>query len=219
MGKKINPLGFRLPLTKDWQSRWFAGDKKEYQKNLLEDFKIRRYLEEKLKAAGLVRAQIDRSIKKIKITLYVSRPGVVIGRGGSGLELLKKELCQMVSVADPEKNLEVDDVVEVKDSETSARLVALRIAEQIEKRFPYRRVVAKAIERVMNAGAKGIKIALAGRIAGAEISRSETFGDQGKTGTIPASTLRARIDYAQTPVLTRSGYIGIKVWIYLGEKE
>jgi len=219
MGQKVNPLGFRLGLDKDWRSRWFAADKSTYKKNLLEDIKIRKFLMEKLKLAGIVRVQIDRSINKLKITLYVSRPGVVIGRGGTGLELLKKELCKLVSVPDPQKNLELEDIVEVKNPDLVAFLVAQRIAEQLEKRLPYRRVVTKAIERVMAAGAKGIRVILSGRIAGAEISRKETFGDKGKSGTIPAQTLRADIDYAQVPAFTRSGYIGVKVWIYKGEKE
>ncbi|MGB9706849.1 MAG: 30S ribosomal protein S3 [Microgenomates group bacterium] len=219
MGQKVNPLGFRLALDKDWRSCWFAADKKTYRKNLLEDIKIRKFLMEKLKLAGITRVQIDRSINKIKITLYVSRPGVVIGRGGTGLELLKKELCKLVSLPDPEKNLELEDIIEVKNPDLVAFLVAQRIAEQLEKRLPYRRVVAKAIERVMAAGAKGIKVVLSGRIAGAEIARKETFGDKGKTGTIPLQTLRADIDYAQVPAFTRSGYIGVKVWIYKGERE
>jgi len=219
MGQKVNPLGFRLALDKDWRSRWFADDDKVYKKNFLEDIKIRKFLMEKLKLSGVVRVQIDRSINKIKITLYVSRPGVVIGRGGTGLELLKKELCKIVSIPEPEKNLELEDIVEVKNPDLIALLVAQRIAEQLEKRLPYRRVVVKAIERVMAAGAKGIKIVLSGRIGGAQIGRRETFGDKGKTGTIPTQTLRADIDYAQVPALTRSGYIGVKVWIYKGEKE
>jgi len=218
MGQKVNPTGFRLTLSKDWRSHWFAADKKLYRKNLLEDLKIRNFLMERLKLAGIVRVQIDRSINKLKITLYVSRPGVVIGRGGSGLELLKKELCRIVSINDPEKNLELEDIVEVKNPELSAYLVAIRIAEQLEKRMPYRRVIAKTIERVMASGAKGIKIVLSGRIAGAEIARREKFGDKGKTGTIPTQTLRADIDYASLPAFTRSGYIGIKVYIYKGEK-
>ena len=214
MGQKVNPIGFRLPLNRDWQSRWFARDQKEYRKNLLEDIKIREFLMEKLKLAGIVRAQIDRSINKVKITLHVSRPGVVIGRGGSSLELLKKELVKMVSsISEPEKNLEIE-TIEVKEPELSAYLVAQRIAEQLQKRFPYRRVIGKTIERVMVAGAKGVKIVLAGRIAGAEISRVEKFGDRGKSANVPNQTLRANIDYAQVPALTRSGYIGIKVWIY-----
>jgi len=217
VGQKVNPVGFRLPQNKDWQSRWFTSDKKQYQKNLLEDVKIRRFLMVKLRLAGIVRAQIERSINKVKIILYVSRPGVVIGRGGSGLEALKKQLNKMVSISEPEKNLEIE-AIEVKNSEISAQLVAQRVVEQLEKRLPHRRVVAKTIERVMASGAKGVKIVLAGRIAGAKISRTEKFGDRGQGATVPSQTLRAEIDYAQIPALTRSGYIGVKVWIYKGKE-
>lgn len=214
MGQKINPLGFRLPQNKDWLSRWFAKDPVVYRKNLLEDVKIRKFLMKKLELAGIVRVQIERSINRVKITLFVSRPGVVIGRGGSGLELLKKELVKLVSIPEPEKNLELD-VAEIKNPELSARLVGIRTAEQLEKRMPHRRVVNKTIERVMGAGAAGIKIVLSGRIGGAEIGRRETY----QRGSMPLQTLRAKIDYAQTPALTKSGYVGIKVWVYTGEEE
>ncbi len=218
MGQKVNPLSFRLPQSRDWESLWFSDDKKQYQNNLLEDVKIRKFLMNKLRLAGIARVQIERSINKMKVVLRVSRPGVVIGRGGSGLETLKKELCQMVSINDPEKNLEIE-AVEVKNPDLVAFLVASKIAEQLEKRFPYRRAVSRAIENVMASGAKGVKVVLSGRIAGAEISRVEKFGDKGKTGNIPSQTLRANIDFASVPALTRSGYVGIKVWIYKGEKE
>jgi small subunit ribosomal protein S3 len=218
MGQKVNPLSFRMPHLREWKSRWFSADKKQYQKNLLEDIKIRRFLLNKLRLAGLAQVQIERSINKMKIILFVSRPGVVIGRGGAGLELLKKELCQIISIAQPEKNLEIE-AVEIKNPDLVAFLVAQRIAEQLEKRMPYRRVVNRAIENVMAAGAKGVKIILSGRIAGAEISRCEKFGDKGKTGNIPSQTLRADIDFASVPALTRSGFIGVKVWIYKGEKK
>lgn len=214
MGQKVNPFGFRLQDSKQWKSRWFARDPKQYRENILEDYKIRRYLMDKLALAGIVEARINRSINKMKITLVVSRPGVVIGRGGSGLELLKQELVKMVSLPEPEKNLEID-VEEAKEPELSARLVATRIAQQLEKRMPYRRVANKAVERVMSAGAKGVKIALAGRVGGTEVGRTETFKD----GAIPLQTLRANIDYAQVPALTRFGYVGVKVWIHKGEKE
>jgi small subunit ribosomal protein S3 len=218
VGQKVNPVAFRLPLDNNWQSRWFARTNRQYQKNLQEDLKIRQYLLDKLRLAGVTRTQIERSIGKIKIILFVSRPGMVIGRGGSGLELLKRELAKIINLPDAGKNLSLE-AIEVKNPDLSAYLVAQRVSEQLEKRLPYRRVVAKMIERVMQSGAKGVKIVLAGRIAGAEISRTEKFGDQGKSGTIPAQTLRADIDYAQLPCLTRSGYIGIKVWIYFGERS
>jgi small subunit ribosomal protein S3 len=214
MGQKVNPIGFRLPQSLEWQSRWFSDDPKRYGKNLLEDVKIRKFLMEKLKLAGIIRVQIDRLINKMKITLFVSRPGVVIGRGGTGLEILKKELLKLVTIPEPEKNLDLD-VVEIKNPELSAHLVTLRIAEQLEKRFPHRRVISKAIERVMAAGAQGVRIILSGRIAGAEIGRREKF----QQGKVPLGTLRADIDYAQIPAFTKWGYIGVKVWIYKGEKE
>jgi small subunit ribosomal protein S3 len=213
MGNKVNPRGFRLPQDKDWESKWFAANRQVYVSNLMEDIKIRKYLTEKLKVAGIVRVQIDRSINKMKISLHVSRPGVVIGRGGSGLEILKKELCKMVSVPSPEKNLEIE-AVEVKDPDMSAILTVRKIAEELEKRMPYRRVVVKTLQKVMTAGAKGVKIELSGRIGGAEISRTEKFGE----GTVPLQTIRADIDYAQEPAFTKSGYVGIKVWIYKGER-
>ena len=219
MGQKVNPVSFRLPDNRDWKSRWFAVNQKVYRKNLVEDVKIRKFLMERLKLAGIVRAQIDRSINKLMITLYVSRPGVVIGRGGTGLEQLKKELAKIAGIPNPEKNLELENVIEVKNPEMNAYLVAIRIAEQLAKRMPYRRVIAKTIERVMSSGAKGVKIVLSGRIAGAEISRTEKFSNQGKSGNVPLSTLRADIDYAAYPAFTRSGYIGIKIWIYKGERE
>jgi len=209
VGQKVNPYGFRLSHLKNWQSRWFASDPAIYRQNLLEDIKLRKFLMARLKLAGIVSAQIERSINKMKIALYVSRPGVVIGRGGTGLELLKKELCQMVSISEPEKNLEINPV-EVREPELSAQLVATRIAEQLERRMPHRRLMAKTVERVMGAGAKGVRITLAGRIAGAEIARTEKYTE----GKVPLQTLRAKIDYALVPALTKSGYIGVKVWIY-----
>ncbi len=218
MGQKVNPVSFRIPQSRDWKSLWFSANKKDYQKNLLEDVKIRKFLLNKLKLAGISQVQIERSINKMKILLYVSRPGVVIGRGGSGLEMLKKEICQMVSMAQPEKNLEIE-AVEVKNPDLNAYLVAQKIAQQLERRMPYRRVANRVIENVMAVGAKGVKVVLSGRIAGAEISRVEKFGDKGKTGNIPAQTLRADIDFASVPALTRSGFVGVKVWIYKGEVQ
>jgi small subunit ribosomal protein S3 len=213
MGQKVNPVAFRLGHWQTWQSRWFARDPKQYRQNLLEDVKIRRFLNEKLKLAGLVKVEIERFIKKMKITLYVSRPGVVIGRGGSGLNQLKKDLYRLVSVSEPEKNLKID-VAEVKNPELSAQLVALRVAEQLERRLPHRRVVAKTMERVMAAGAEGVKVVLSGRIAGTEISRTEKYSQ----GKVPLQTLRAEIDYAQKPALTKFGYVGVKIWIHKGEE-
>jgi small subunit ribosomal protein S3 len=217
MGQKVNPFGFRLGNIYSWRSRWFA-DKYDYAKQVLEDTKLRRFLMDKLKLSGITKVEIERSINAIRIILHVSRPGVVIGRGGTALEQLKKEVMDLLKINpnDPKsQKVIIDDIVEVKNPDLQARLVAQRIAEQLEKRYPHRRAVSQAMERVMNAGAKGVKIVLAGRIAGAEISRTEKFTQ----GSIPAQTLRADIDYAQVPALTKSGYIGVKVWIYREEKQ
>lgn len=213
MGQKVNPTAFRIGISKTWRSRWFGG-KKRYSQNVLEDHKIRQFLHERLKLAGLVRVEIERLIHQMKITLFVTRPGVVIGRGGTGLEELKKAIIPLVSLPEPRKNLRIE-VAEVKEPDLSAQLVASRVANEIERRLPHRRVVKRAMERVMAAGAKGVKIVLSGRIAGAEIARTEKY----HRGKIPLSTLRANIDYAEIPSLTRSGYVGVKVWIYREEKS
>lgn len=213
MGQKVHPISFRLGNLYTWSSIWFA-EKKNYKNVLLEDIKLRQFLMKKLKLAGIIGIKIERSINKIKIIPQVTRPGVVIGRGGSGLELLKKELCSFVTIPDPQKNLEISPE-EVKNPDISAVFVAQRIVEQIEKRMSHRHIAKKAIERAMSAGAKGIKIAFAGRINGAEIARREKFAQ----GKVPLQTLRAKIDYAQIPALTRSGYVGVKVWIYQGDKD
>ncbi len=212
MGNKVNPTAFRLGVLYDWKARWFAK-KSNYSTNLLEDVKIRKFLLKKLKLAGEVSVEIERSINKIKIIISVSRPGVVIGRGGSGLEELKKGLAKIVSVPNPEKNLEIV-AQEVKNPDLSAYFVAQRISEQIERRMSPRRIALRTIDRTMSAGAKGIKIVFSGRIDGAEIARRQTYSE----GKIPLSTLRSNIDFAKNPALTRSGYVGIKVWIFLGEK-
>lgn len=178
---------------------------------------MRRFLDNKLQPAGLVKTEIERSINTLKIILYVSRPGVVIGRGGSGLEALKKMINKELNInPQNKKGIKIDlEIREVKNPDLSARLVCQRLIEQLEKRYPHRRAVSMAMERVMNAGAKGVKIVLSGRIAGAEISRREKFSQ----GTIPLQTLRADIDFWQQPAMTKFGYIGVKVWIYKEEKE
>lgn len=215
MGQKVNPTGFRLGVIYPWQSRWFSAGQ-DYQKYLLEDIQLRRFLRKKLKFAGLGRVDIERSLKTIKIILHVARPGVVIGRGGASLEELKKMIQQKLKIKEDDRQSSKLEIVieEIKNPELDANLICQAIIQQLEKRIPHRRVVAKTIERVMAAGAKGIKIVLSGRIGGAEISRREKF-IQGK---IPLQTIRAEIDYAQNPALLKSGYIGVKVWIYKGEK-
>jgi small subunit ribosomal protein S3 len=215
MGQKVNPFGFRLGKLYTWKSRWFV-DKNKYKDFVLQDTKLRRFLMNKLKLAGITQVDIERSLKNIEITLHVSRPGVVIGRGGTALEELKKQIAQQLSLKPEDKEERVElKVQEIKDPELSAYLVAQRISDQLAKRYPHRRAVAQAMDRIMSAGAKGIKIVLSGRIAGTEISRTEKYS----RGTVPTQTLRADIDYAQHPSLTKYGYIGIKIWINRGEGE
>jgi len=218
VGQKVNPIGFRLPLapTSGWVSRWFTTNKKRYIAYLAQDVDLRAAIMQKLAVAGVTRVEIERSIKSLKIIVYVTRPGVVIGRGGSGLEELKKFIYgKLGHVGDHKTAPRIDLLVEeVKTPDLSAYLVALRIAEQLIKRMHPRRVVTKAMERTMQARALGVKVILAGRIGGAEISRKESY----KLGSVPLQTLRANVDYAQVPALTRSGYIGVKVWICKGEK-
>jgi len=216
MGQKVNPTGFRIGSLYSWSSNWFSNAK-DYKHLLLEDIKLRKFLFDKLQLAGITQVQIDRSINNITITLHVARPGVVIGRGGSGLEELKKLISQKL-VKDKKTNKPPKfelNVVEVKSPDLSSRLVGLRIADQLVKRYPHRRAVSQALERTMSAGAKGVKIVLAGRINGAEISRTEKY----TKGSVPLSTIRSDIDYFEQPALTKFGYVGIKIWIYKGEKE
>lgn len=210
MGQKVHPHGMRLGKLYTWKSRWFADDKK-YQDFLLKDIKLRKFLMKKLRPAGIFKVDIERFPKSVKIILYVSRPGVVIGRGGANLEELKKIIAQKL---EPGLKIELE-IEEVKDPDINAQLVLQNIIGQLERRIPHRQVVNRAIERVMNAGAEGIKVVLSGRIAGAEISRTEKYS----RGRIPLGTLRADVDYAERPALTKSGYIGVKVWIYKGERE
>ncbi len=214
MGQKVNPTGFRLGNTFTWKSRWFA-DAKSYSNQVIEDYKLRQHLLAKLSNAGVVQIDIDRSITTIKVTLYVSRPGVVIGKGGANLEDVKKDIERILNVSKQKKDkVRVDvKVEEIKKPDLSAKLVAERIADQLIKRYPHRRAVTQALEKVMTAGAEGVKIALSGRIGGSEIARSEKYFQ----GKVPTQTLRANIDYFQAPARTRSGYVGIKVWIYKGE--
>ncbi len=216
MGQKINPHGFRLGNLYTWDSKWYAVGK-EYKKLLLEDVALRKFLMLKLRLAGIVKVEIERSINTLKIIVYVSRPGVVIGRGGSGLESLKKMITQKLRIKlNDKKATKIDlEVKEVKSPDLSAQLICQRIIDQLMKRYPHRRAVAQALEKVMGSGAKGVKIALAGRINGAEISRTEKYFK----GKIPLQTLRADIDYCEEPALTKSGYVGVKVWINKGEKE
>lgn len=213
MGQKINPIGFRLETVRnspEWQSSWYA-DKKKYSVYLMEDKKIRDYLQKKLYSAGIVLIRIERSTKKIKLILIVSRPGLVIGRGGKELEVIKKDVQKLLTSHDKKQNIEIQ-VEEFKHADLSAKLIAEKIAYQLTKRMPYRRSVLASMQRSIESGAKGIKIVLSGRINGAEISRREKFSQ----GKVPLSTIRSQIDYHECPSLTRSGYIGVKVYLCLG---
>jgi len=182
----------------------------------MSDVILREALMKRLATASITRVEIERSLKSVKILVFVTRPGVVIGRGGSGVEDLKKYIYTLLNIKPNDKNAPKIDlqVEEVKEPDLNAFLVASRIADQLAKRMPARRVVKKAMERTMGSRAEGIKVLLAGRVGGAEISRKELY----KMGSVPLQTLRADVDYSQVPSLTRSGYIGVKVWIYKGEK-
>lgn len=217
MGQKVNPTGIRIGSFLPWKSRWFA-DSGSFKNFLVEDIKIRRELTKKLKLAGVTSIEIERLPKSMVVTITVSRPGVVIGRGGTGIEDVKKFILGIMSEVRGKKikDLKIDiRINEVKNPELSAYLVAERIAGEMERRIPHRRAVQKAIERVMAAGALGIKVVLSGRINGAEISRVEKFHE----GSVPSQTLRENIDYAQVPALLQRGYVGVKVWIHIKAEE
>jgi small subunit ribosomal protein S3 len=219
MGQKVNPIAYRIPLSQQklWKSRWFTMDAKRYATYLGADVKLRKALMKKLAVASVTEIDIERSLRSMRVIIFVSRPGVVIGRGGAGLEDLKKFIYQTLGFKPTDKTAPRIDlqVEEVKEPDLNAYLVATKIAEQLAKRLPARRVSKKTMERTIQARAKGIKILLSGRINGAEIARRELY----QSGSVPLQTLRADIDYAHVPALTRSGYVGVKVWIYRGEKE
>lgn len=218
MGQKVNPKAFRLGPLYTWDSRWFVSGK-TYKEFLIEDVKLRHFLLKKLQRAGITKVEIERSINNIKIIIHVVRLGVVIGRGGRGLEQLKELIEKLIYThrgketkgkVSKRASFKLDLRIEpVKDPYLNAYFLANQIAEQLGRRLHHKRVVSYAMEKVMNAGAKGVKILLSGRIAGAEISRKEAY----KKGTVPLSTIREDIDFAKTPSLTKSGYIGVKVWI------
>nr|AGT99793.1 30S ribosomal protein S3 [uncultured organism] len=212
MGQKVNPIGIRIGSFLPWKSRWFA-DESTFKAFLIEDIKIRKGLMAKFKLAGINAVEIERLPKSMTITMTVSRPGVVIGRGGTGIEDVKKFILGIINEVRQKniKDLKIDiKINEVKNPELSAYLVAGRIAGELERRIPHRRVVQKTLERVMASGALGAKVVLGGRINGAEISRVEKF----HVGSVPAQTLREDVDYAQIPALLNRGYVGVKVWIH-----
>lgn len=207
MGHKINPTSIRLKITDSWKSKWFSKD--SYAQFLEEDVKIREYLEKHLKKAGLVRIDIERSNAGVNVNIKTTKPGLIIGKGGAGIEELKKKLSQKVKV---KRDLRVN-IEEVRDINLQAQAIANQIAEQIEKRVAFRRLMKQSLEQIMNAGAKGVKIAIGGRLNGAEIARTEHLS----VGKIPLHTLRADVDFARSTAYTTYGTIGIKVWIYKGD--
>lgn len=205
MGQKVNPHGLRVGIIKTWDSRWFAG--KNFAKFLHEDVKIREYIKKKLFTAGISQVEIERAGGRVKITIHTGKPGMVIGRGGSGIEELRKNLAKMT-----EAQIDVN-IAEVKQQDLSSVLVAENIAAQLEKRIAFRRAMKQAVGRTIKAGAKGIKVMVSGRLGGAEIARNESY----REGSIPLHTLRADIDYGTAEAHTTYGRIGVKVWIYKGE--
>ncbi|MBU3111708.1 30S ribosomal protein S3 [Clostridium lacusfryxellense] len=207
MGQKVHPHGFRVGVIKDWSSKWYA-DKKNFADNLVEDFKIREFLKSKLYTAGISKIEIERAAKRVKINIHTAKPGMVIGRGGSGIEVIKLDMKKLVA----DKNVLIN-IVEVKQAENNAQLMAENVASQLEKRISFRRAMKQTIQRAMRSGVKGVKIACAGRLGGAEIARTEHYHE----GTIPLQTMRADIDYGFAEADTVYGKIGVKVWVYRGE--
>ena len=206
MGQKMHPHGLRVGVISDWNSKWYA-DSKNYADYLVEDHKIREYVKKKLFVSGISKVEIERTAKFVKVNVYTAKPGVVIGKGGSLAESLKQELSKMIN---KEVNL---NIVEVKDVDTNAQLVAENIANQLERRISFRRAMKQCMQKAMKAGALGIKTSVSGRLGGADMARTEFY----KEGTIPLQTLRADIDYGFAEADTTYGKIGVKVWIYKGE--
>ena len=206
MGQKVNPHGLRIGIIKDWDTKWYAG-KKDFANFLVEDYNIRKYIKKKLYVAGVARIEIERAANKIKLNIHTAKPGLVIGKGGMGIEQLRKEVEKLTG-----KSVLIN-ITEIKNPEINAQLVAENIASQLERRISFRRAMKQAMSRAMKAGAKGIKTAVSGRIGGAEIARTEHYHE----GTIPLQTLRADIDYGFAEADTTYGKLGVKVWIYKGE--
>ena len=203
MGQKVNPHGLRVGVIKDWDSRWYADDK-DFADYLVEDYKIREYLKKKLFSAGVSKIEIERASDRVKVIIYTAKPGVVIGKGGTEIEVTKQELAKLT-----DKKLSVD-IKEIKRPDKDAQLVAENIASQLENRVSFRRAMKSCMGRTMKAGALGIKAAVAGRLGGADMARTEFYSE----GTIPLQTLRADIDYGFAEADTTYGKVGVKVWIY-----
>ncbi|BEU88150.1 30S ribosomal protein S3 [Selenomonas sp. TAMA-11512] len=205
MGQKVNPHGIRIGIVKDWDAKWYAD--KDYADNLHEDIRIRDYIKKSLFAAGISKVETERSKNRLKLTIHTAKPGMVIGRGGAGIEEIRKGLKKFT-----DKNVDIN-ISEIKQPDMDATLVAENIAAQLERRIAFRRAMKQSVGRTMRLGAKGIKIKCGGRLGGAEIARSESY----REGSIPLHTLRADIDYGTAEAHTTYGRIGIKVWIFKGE--
>lgn len=206
MGQKVHPIGVRVGVIKDWNSKWYA-DSKHFADYLVEDQKIRKFLKKKLYVAGISKIEIERTEKFVKINVFASKPGIIIGKGGTGADELRSDLNKLVS-----KDINLN-IVEVKNIDTDAQLVAENIAGQLERRISFRRAMKQCMQKSMKAGALGIKTAVSGRLGGADMARTEFY----KEGNIPLQTLRADIDYGFAEANTTYGKIGVKVWIYKGE--
>lgn len=205
MGQKVNPIGLRLGINRTWDSRWFT--EKNYAEWLHEDMKVRKFVKKELYAAGIAKVVLERAPGKLKVTVHTARPGIVIGKGGAGIEELKKKVERLTASA------VFINIIEVRKPEMDAQLVAESIAQQLEKRVAFRRAMKKAIGQALKFGAKGIKVNLGGRLGGAEIARVERYHE----GRVPLHTLRADIDFGYTQAHTTYGVIGVKVWVYKGE--
>ena len=208
MGQKINPTGLRIGVIKNWESRWYAG-KSNFGDTLVEDYKLREYLLETLAPAGVPKVEIERDAKRVYVNIHCAKPGMVIGRGGAEIEKLK-ETCKKKLGGEKEVSI---NIIEIKQPDLNAQLVAENIASQLERRISFRRAMKQCIGRTMKLGARGIKIQCSGRLGGAEIARSETYHE----GTIPLQTIRADIDYGFAEAKTTYGRVGVKVWLYKGE--
>ena len=206
MGQKVHPNGIRVGVIRDWNSKWYANSK-DFGDYLVEDYKIRKFVKSKLFVSGISKIEIERTAKFVRVNVYTAKPGLVIGKGGNFAESLKNELSKMIG---KDVNL---NIVEVKNIDTDAQLVAESICNQLERRISFRRAMKQAMQKAMKAGALGIKTAVSGRLAGADMARTEFY----KEGTIPLQTLRADIDYGFYEADTTYGKIGVKVWIYKGE--
>jgi small subunit ribosomal protein S3 len=205
VGQKINPIGLRTGIIRDWESKWYA--EKDYADLLHEDIKIRQYIEKRLKEASVSKIEIERAANRVNVTVHTAKPGMVIGKGGSEVEALRNALNQLTN-----KRVHIN-IFEIKYADLDAKLVAENIARQLENRISFRRAMKQAIQRTMRSGAKGIKTQVSGRLGGADIARSEHYSE----GTVPLHTLRADIDYGTAEADTTYGKLGIKVWIYRGE--